>query len=74
MLSLSDESGVVRSFSPGDLLQEGTICALCDARGHSGDGREEALGLLMLGDGRGCPSPLGSMGLTVMWWEDIAGF
>lgn len=32
------------------------------------------IGFTHVGDGRGCPSPLGSMGLTVMRWEDIAGF
>ena len=37
MVSLPAKLGVLRSFSPGDLLQEGTICALCDTRGYSGD-------------------------------------
>ena len=32
------------------------------------------VGFTHVGDGRGCPSPLVSMGLTVMRWEVIAGF
>lgn len=75
MLSLPDEMGCSGHSALVTCCGEGTICAsLCDTRGHSGDAGRRRLGLLMLGDRRGCPSLLGSMVWTVMPWEDTAEF